>query len=200
MSKNNEFKENKEIINSLNIESKLDKVNIIEQLPISSTVKINNPSEEIKITIDNITNVGEDKKEILPEVVVEINASEPVIEEVKINVISKEKTGNTIQDLKNEFLKSEPVKKLENMVDELRKDFENISIVDVSKKKFEKMSNSGNPIKEVFEKAVSMSPVSVDYIEDKAFDSLIKLGGGFIAVTSLASKTFAGVSEKIINK
>jgi hypothetical protein len=200
MSKNKEFKENNEIINNLNVESKLDPVNIIEELDLSSTLKINNTGEEVKITIDNITNIGESKKEILPEVVKELNKSEPVIEEIKINIINHEKPVNKIKDLKDEFFKSEPVKKLENIVEDLKKDFENISIVDVSKKKLDKFNHSENPIKSSFEKVISMSPVSVNDIEEKAFDSLIMIGGGFIAATNLASKTFALFGSKFINK
>jgi hypothetical protein len=64
------------------------------------------------------------KKEILPEVVKELNKSEPVIEEIKINIINHEKPVNKIKDLKDEFFKSEPVKKkLENIVEDLKKRF-----------------------------------------------------------------------------
>lgn len=208
MGKNSEFKENTEIINNLNLESKLDQVNIIDQLPISSTVKIANPGEEIKITIDNITNVGETKKEILPEVVEQLHKVEQVVEDVVINNVSKEKDSdsshkNTIKNLKDEFLKSEPVKNLEHMVDELRKDFSNISIVDVSKKKLEQLNNMENPVKAALEKAFAMSPlssISKDEIQDKAFDSLIMIGSSVIAVASIASNLVADVGSKLINK
>lgn len=204
MGKNNEFKENSEIINNLNIESKLEPVNIIEQLPISSTVKITNPGEEVKITIDNITNIGEPKKEILPEVVQELNKSEPVVEEIVINNITKdEKPRNTLKDLKDDFLKSEPVKNLENMVEDLRKDFANISIVDVSKKKLEKLNSSDNPVKATLEKVFAMSPlssISKEDVQEKAFDSLIMIGSSVIAVAGITSHLLADVSSKFINK
>lgn len=200
MGKHKDFKENEEIKEALNIESKLDIPNVIDQLPLSSTVKINNPAEEIKITIDNITNVGESKAEILPEVVEELNKAEPIEEKVTINVLGKkEEKRNTLSDLKEEFSKNGAVKTLESMVDDLRKDFSKISIVDISKKKSEK-NHSSNPVKSAIDKAVAMSPVSIDDIEEKAFDSLIYLGGSFIAATSLASKTFASVGSAFINK
>lgn len=204
MSKNKgrEFHDNQEVKDVLNVESKiLDSVNIIEQLPISSTVKINNPGEEIKITIDNMTNVGESKEELLPEVVEEMNKAESIDVEVKIinnpgtKTEAKEQAIN-ILDVK----KSKQEKEEFNPLEELKKGFAKISIVDVSKKKSDKKKNHSNPVKSAFEKVIAMSPVSKEDVEEKAFDSLIYLGGGFIAATHVASKTFAEVGSRFIKK
>lgn len=219
MSKNKgkDFHDNEEIKDKLHIESKiLDTPNLMDQFTLSSVVKINNPGEEIKITIDNMTNVGENKVELLPEVVKELNKSEAKdnAEKVTINILNNQsdKKNHSLGQFRNEFDKSDNLhesvtdnqinakKENEfNPLEELKKGFAKISIVDVSKNK-ENKQQSSNPVRSVMQKAASMSPVSMEHLEEKAFDSLIYIGGSFIAATSIASKTLAGVGSSFIKK
>ncbi len=212
--KNKDFHDNKDIKDKLHVESViLDTPNILDQLPISSVVKMHNGSEETKITIDNMINVGENKIEILPEVVEEMNH----IEKVTINIVNKDKKANSLDSFRSEFDNFEAKKenieiksvkeeiKNENPLEQLKDSFSKISIVDISKNKSAKNNSSHkssplDSIKSAVEKAVAFSPVSIENIEEKAFDSLIYLGGGFIAATSIASKTLAGVGSSFIKK
>jgi hypothetical protein len=161
----NNFHNDPEVEKVVDIELKSEQksLNIEEFPPISSTVKITNPGEEIKIHAENIVEAGAEKKD-----------------EVKVNIIN-------VAD--KEHKAKEPVK---------------VSIVDISKKKEDKAGKRSklfDLIKIPMTDKLDLLNVKLEDKDfEKALDSLIYVGGGVIAVTSLTSKAFANIGNYLIKK
>ena len=85
--------------------------------------------------------------------------------------------------------------KVEIIEDDIKEE-NKIKIIDVSKKREE------NKKKELYSKLEGFTS-NLDFsdheiLAEKVFDSLIFLGGGFLASTNLASKTISSLAEKIV--
>lgn len=103
--------------------------------------------------------------------------------EVKVNIINvADKSAEVKAD-------KEPVK---------------VAIVDLSKKKGEKSKSKKkyySIIKNPFNSKIDLLKIDFDEKKlEKALDSLIYLGGGVIAVTSLTSKAIANIGNHLIKK
>ncbi len=188
--------ENKDLQGLINIDDKLDTSKLInaDTFPIASTVKMTNPGQDTKITIENITNIG-----------------------------GQASSKETINSFFNDFSEDKSVDKIEESVkvevtqtshDEDQsfkdsiKELKPISIIDVSKKKDDHSKHKlDNPFVDVMNKVSKIvdikqftEKVDLDSGIEKALDSLIYVGGGVIAATSITSKALASVGSYIINR
>jgi hypothetical protein len=166
----NNFQIDPQVEKLIDIETKTDHAALnIEEFPVlSTTIKITNPGEEVKIPAENIKEAGAVKKE-----------------EVKVNIVNV----TDKEAKKAEKTEKEPVK---------------VSIVDLSQKKADKSQKRGklhNLLKLPFNDKLDLLNVKIEDKDlEKALDSLIYLGGGVIAVTSLTSKALANIGNYLIKK
>ncbi|GIW22195.1 MAG: hypothetical protein KatS3mg068_1202 [Candidatus Sericytochromatia bacterium] len=99
------------------------------------------------------------------------------VEEVKSDTTEELKENNKTEDIKD---------KNENKV----------KIIDISKKKEENKKQDLYYKLEGFTSNLGFS--DSEQLVEKVFDSLIFLGGGFLASTTLATKTISSLAEKIL--
>lgn len=186
------LQENKELQGLIDIDDKLDTSKLInaDTFPIASTVKMTNPGQDTKITIENITNIGShaSPKETVNSFFNDFS-DDKIEESVKVEVTQKS------HDEENSFKDS-------------IKELKPISIIDVSKKKDDHSKHKlDNPFVNVINKVSKIvdikqftEKVDLDSGIEKALDSLIYVGGGVIAATSITSKALASVGSYIINR
>lgn len=116
--------------------------------------------------------------------VLEIITEEEVLEEQKEN----ETVELSLEDIKEE-IKNE-------MKEEEHKNENKIKIIDVSKKREQNKKQELYYKLEGFTSNLGFS--DSEELAEKVFDSLIFIGGGFLASTTLATRTISSLAEKII--
>ncbi len=159
------------------VETVIEQHNVFEEEkfpPISATVNLT-PADEVNVTIENISE---------PEKIVEFNPEQKTeaANVIPVNIESV-KTSKPVAGVIHELA----LQSKSESPNESKKDTTKIQIVDLAKKT---ESNSGK----------KRGIKSFEQNLDKAFDSLIYLGSGLIAVTSVTSKALANLGNQLIKK
>lgn len=177
----NNFHHDSEVENVIDLETTAEhnSYNLDEFPGISTTVKMTNPGEEIIIHAENIVDHTEQN-----------HAAKQDKKEDKVNIlnVSSDKTDKTTK-----------TEKAESGKDNLK-----VAIVDLTKKKAgksEKRKKFFSLFHLPFNEKLDLINVKLDDKDlEKALDSLIYVGGGVIAVTSLTSKALANIGSLLIKK
>lgn len=116
----------------------------------------------------------------------------PVLEIITEEEVLEEQKENETLELSLEDIKEE----IKNEMNEEHKNENKIKIIDVSKKREQNKKQELYYKLEGFTSNLGFS--DSEDLAEKVFDSLIFIGGGFLASTTLATKTISSLAEKII--
>jgi len=141
---------------------------------------------------------NENEKPIL-EVVTEEEVLEEQKKEQSIEISLEESKVETENEFKQENSQKETKKEKNEIIEDVKDETKNqnkVKIIDVSKNK------QDNKKQELYYKlegfASNLGFSQTEEIVEKVFDSLIFLGGGFLASTNLATKTISSLAEKLM--